>query len=139
MEVRNVWFFVWLFRCFSVTLPRVKRAKSISPVLLLYSVTPVVFLDKKQPYIAHTAIYSILPSSKNKWKHILTYNYKMNKSVLEEADHINNIVALVSGTFSNNIWCTWCNLDTSIFGNSSSIGNNTRSRLPSRLPFRFLW
>ena len=33
----------------------------------------------------------------------------------------------------------WDSLGTSIFGNSSSAANNTRSRLPSRLSFRFLW
>ena len=33
----------------------------------------------------------------------------------------------------------WGSLGTSIFGNSSSAANNTRSRLPSRLSFRFLW
>ena len=30
-------------------------------------------------------------------------------------------------------------LGTNIFGNSSSAASNTRSRLPSRLSFRFLW
>ena len=33
----------------------------------------------------------------------------------------------------------WGSLGTSIFGNSSSAASNTRSRLPSRLSFRFLW
>ena len=33
----------------------------------------------------------------------------------------------------------WGSLGTSIFGNSSSAANNTRSRLPSRLSFCFLW
>ena len=33
----------------------------------------------------------------------------------------------------------WGSLGTSIFGNSSSAANNTRSRLPSRLSFRFFW
>ena len=33
----------------------------------------------------------------------------------------------------------WGSLGTSIFGNSSSASSNTRSRLPSRLSFRFLW
>ena len=33
----------------------------------------------------------------------------------------------------------WGTLGTSIFGNSSSSANNTRSRLPSRLSFSFLW
>ena len=33
----------------------------------------------------------------------------------------------------------WSSLGTSIFGNSSSAANNTRSRLPSRLSFRFLY
>ena len=33
----------------------------------------------------------------------------------------------------------WGSLGTSIFGNSSSAANNTWSRLPSRLFFRFLW
>ena len=33
----------------------------------------------------------------------------------------------------------WGSLGTSIFGNSSSAANNTQSRLPSRLSFRFLW
>ena len=33
----------------------------------------------------------------------------------------------------------WDSLGTSILGNSSSAGSNTRSRLPSRLSFRFLW
>ena len=33
----------------------------------------------------------------------------------------------------------WGSLGTSIFGNSSPVANNTRSRLPSRLSFRFLW
>ena len=33
----------------------------------------------------------------------------------------------------------WGSLGTSIFGNSSSVANNTRSRLPSRLSFHFLW
>ena len=33
----------------------------------------------------------------------------------------------------------WGSLGTSIFGNSSSAANNTRSRLPSRLSFRLLW
>ena len=33
----------------------------------------------------------------------------------------------------------WDSLGTSIFGNSSSATNNIRSRLPSRLSFRFLW
>ena len=32
----------------------------------------------------------------------------------------------------------WGSLGTSIFGNSSSAANNTRSKLPSRLSFRFL-
>ena len=32
----------------------------------------------------------------------------------------------------------WGTLGTSIFGNSSSVASNTRSRLPSRLSFRFL-
>ena len=33
----------------------------------------------------------------------------------------------------------WGTLGTSIFGNSSSVASNTRSRIPSRLSFRFLW
>ena len=33
----------------------------------------------------------------------------------------------------------WGSLSTSIFGNLSSAANNTRSRLPSKLSFRFLW
>ena len=33
----------------------------------------------------------------------------------------------------------WDSLGTSIFGNSSSAACNTRSRLPSRLSFLFLW
>ena len=33
----------------------------------------------------------------------------------------------------------WGSLDTSFFGNSSPAANNSRSRLPSRLSFRFLW
>ena len=33
----------------------------------------------------------------------------------------------------------WGSLGTSIFRNSSSAASNTRSRLPSRLSFRFLW
>ena len=33
----------------------------------------------------------------------------------------------------------WGNLGNSIFGNSSSAGSNTTSKLPSRLPFRLLW
>ena len=33
----------------------------------------------------------------------------------------------------------WGSLGTSIFWNSSSAASNTRSRLPSRLSFRFLW
>ena len=33
----------------------------------------------------------------------------------------------------------WGSLGTINFGNSSSAANNTRSRLPSRLSFRFLW
>ena len=33
----------------------------------------------------------------------------------------------------------WDRLGTSIFGNSSSAASNTRSRLTSRLSFRFLW
>ena len=33
----------------------------------------------------------------------------------------------------------WGRLGTSIFGNSSSAANNTRSRLPSRPSFCFLW
>ena len=33
----------------------------------------------------------------------------------------------------------WGSLGTSIFGNSSSAANITRSRLPSRLSFHFLW
>ena len=33
----------------------------------------------------------------------------------------------------------WGILGTSIFGNSSSAGNNTRARLPSRLSFCFFW
>ena len=33
----------------------------------------------------------------------------------------------------------WGSLGTSIFGNSSSAARNTRSRLPSRLSFHFLW
>ena len=33
----------------------------------------------------------------------------------------------------------WGGLGTSIFGNSSSAASNTRSRLPFRLSFRFLW
>ena len=33
----------------------------------------------------------------------------------------------------------WGSLGTSIFRNSSSAANNTRSRLPFRLSFRFLW
>ena len=45
----------------------------------------------------------------------------------------------LSGTFNVYIWCSWSSLGTSIFGNSSSAASNTRSRLPSRLSFRFLW
>ena len=33
----------------------------------------------------------------------------------------------------------WGSLGTRVFGNSRSAGNNTRSSLPSRLSFRFLW
>ena len=33
----------------------------------------------------------------------------------------------------------WGSLGTSIFGNSSSAANITRSKLPSRLSFRFFW
>ena len=33
----------------------------------------------------------------------------------------------------------WGSLGTSIFGNSSSAANNTGTRVPSRLSFRFLW
>ena len=33
----------------------------------------------------------------------------------------------------------WSSLGTSILGNSSSAASNTRSRLPSRLSFRFIW
>ena len=33
----------------------------------------------------------------------------------------------------------WGSLGASIFGNSSLVANNTRSRLPSRISFRFLW
>ena len=33
----------------------------------------------------------------------------------------------------------WGSLGASIFGNSSSAANNTRSKLPSRLSFRFFW
>ena len=33
----------------------------------------------------------------------------------------------------------WSSLGASIFRNSSSVANNTRSRLPSRLSFYFLW
>ena len=33
----------------------------------------------------------------------------------------------------------WGNLGTNIFRNSSCASNNTRSRLPPRLPLRFLW
>ena len=33
----------------------------------------------------------------------------------------------------------WGSLGTSIFGNSSLAANNTQSRLPSRISFRFLW
>ena len=33
----------------------------------------------------------------------------------------------------------WGSLGTSIFGKSSSVASNTRSRLPSRLSFRFIW
>ena len=33
----------------------------------------------------------------------------------------------------------WVSLCTSIFGNSNSAANNTRTRLPSRLSFHFLW
>ena len=33
----------------------------------------------------------------------------------------------------------WGSLGTSIFGNSNSAASSTRSRLPSRLSFRFLW
>ena len=45
------------------------------------------------------------------------------------------------GTFNVYIWGTtfWGSLGTSIFGNSNSAANNFRSRLPSRLSFRFLW
>ena len=56
--------------------------------------------------------------------------------------HIKNIVVLPILTFRH-IQCLNLmyadSLGTNIFGNSSSAASNTRSRLPSRLSFRFLW
>ena len=56
--------------------------------------------------------------------------------------HIKNIVVLTILTFRH-IQCLNLmyadSLGTNIFGNSSSAASNTRSRLPSRLSFRFLW
>ena len=45
----------------------------------------------------------------------------------------------LSSTFNVYIDVCWGSLGTSIFGNSSLDASNTRSRLPSRLSFRFLW
>ena len=49
---------------------------------------------------------------------------------------------LFSGTLWHSVFTfdvCWGSLGTSIWGHSSSIANNTQSRLPSRLSFRFFW
>ena len=58
--------------------------------------------------------------------------------------HVNNTVVLTILIFLH-IQCLhlmyvcWGSLGTSVFGNSSSAANNTRSTLPCRLSFRFFW
>ena len=55
--------------------------------------------------------------------------------MLQVAGLINNIVAFISW----DIHCLQMMYSEVAFGNSSSVENNTRSRLPSRLFFRSLW
>ena len=58
--------------------------------------------------------------------------------MLKEAGRRKNTMLWFSSTFDVYIRCTWGCLGTSIFENLSSVANNTRSRPPSRLSFRFL-
>ena len=57
-------------------------------------------------------------------------------SELQEAVHIKNAVDFMAYGYTFDVF--WSSLATSIFWNSSSATNNTRSRLPSRLSLRFL-
>ena len=60
-------------------------------------------------------------------------------SGLQEVGHINNNSCFdfqVLSMFTFDV--LYGNMGTSIFGNLSSTANNTRTRLPSRLSFRFL-
>ena len=62
--------------------------------------------------------------------------------MVQEAGHIKNTVVLQITDFPAHSMFTFDeffgSLGTSIFRNSSSAANNTRSRLPFRLSFRFL-
>ena len=63
--------------------------------------------------------------------------------MLQEAGHIKNIYYIYSCfNFPAHLMFTFDefggSLDTIVFGKSRSAANNTRSRLPSRLSFRFL-
>ena len=55
---------------------------------------------------------------------------------LQEAVHIKNAVDFMAYGYTFDVF--WYSLATSIFWNSSSTANNTRSKLPSRLSLRFL-
>ena len=102
------------------------------PVLLLYCDTPGVIFDEKQPYISQ------LPLGIINWKHINIRKIKSRHQCSKRIITRKNIVFFGSpahSLFTFDVY--WGGLGTSIFGNSSSAANNTRSRLASRLSFGF--
>ena len=92
----------------------------VPTVLLLYCDSHGVVLDEEQPYITQ------FPLSIINWKHInirtIKYRHQCSKRIIIK---------------KNTVDVFWSGLGTSIFGKSSLAANNNRSRLPSRLSFRF--
>ena len=118
----------------SITLFWVITAAIFSSIAKLqYSDTPGVVLAEEQPYIT-----KFTPSIINQYQiNIRMYECSKKLVTYKEYSCFDHSDFPAHSMFTSDV--CWGSLGTSIFGNSSSVANHTRSRLPSRLSFRFLW
>ena len=120
LQVSKVWFLITLFNFSSIT----------------YHLSSILSNNYNNVF---TPVWSSCSYSDNSWScsrreatiYCIVY-YQINIRIIKWRYNIPVDSVFTFDKFGGS-------LGTSIFGNSSSAAINTRSRLPSRLSFRFLW
>ena len=133
LQVYKVRYSICLFQLSSIYHPVLsnKYNNDFSAVLSSCILTLLELFSKRSNHKLHS-VHKVWPvkninTRTTKWRYI---------SALRDKEY-SCFDFLAHSMFSFDVF--WDSLGTSIFGNSSSVTNNSRSRLPTRLSFRFLW